>query len=390
VRSPRDTLILKPRLQSAADTLRPTRAEIDLDAVVHNLGVARDIAGTSRVLAVVKADAYGHGVVPVARRLQEVGAYGFGVALAEEALELREAGIHTAIVVLNGVHGGAHEEVVAAGLTPVVYELPELRAFADVAARRGAPVGVHLKVDTGMSRLGVPFAALPQFLDALEALGPKGAIAIEGCMTHLSSADSDPDVTREQLARFDQAVALVRARGHRPTRCCTPPTRRARSCTRSRATIMVRLGSALFGYGPPGTEQAGLRPAMRLRTEIISLRRVPAGTRVGYDGTFTADQERTIATVPVGYGDGLIRATSNRAEVLVRGRRCPVVGNVSMDLTGIDVSTLPDVQLGDEVVLLGAQGGDAIDAHELARSAGTIHYEVLTNVSRRVPRFYAG
>ncbi len=185
MRSPRDTLILKPRLQSAADTLRPTRAEIDLDAVVHNLGVARDIAGTSRVLAVVKADAYGHGVVPVARRLQEVGAYGFGVALAEEALELREAGIHTAIVVLNGVHGGAHEEVVAAGLTPVVYELPELRAFADVAARRGAPVGVHLKVDTGMSRLGVPFAALPQFLDALEALGPKGAIAIEGCMTHL-------------------------------------------------------------------------------------------------------------------------------------------------------------------------------------------------------------
>lgn len=389
MRSPRDTLILKPRLQSAADTLRPTRAEIDLDAVVHNLGVARDIAGTSRVLAVVKADAYGHGVVPVARRLQEVGAYGFGVALAEEALELREAGIHTAIVVLNGVHGGAHEEVVAAGLTPVVYELPELRAFADVAARRGAPVGVHLKVDTGMSRLGVPFAALPQFLDALEALGPKGAIAIEGCMTHLSSADSDPDVTREQLARFDQAVALVRARGHRPALLHAANTAGAFLHPESRYDL-VRLGSALFGYGPPGTEQAGLRPAMRLRTEIISLRRVPPGTRVGYDGTFTADQQRTIATVPVGYGDGLIRATSNRAEVLVRGQRCPVVGNVSMDLTGIDVSALPDVQLGDEVVLLGAQRGDAIDAHELARSAGTIHYEVLTNVSRRVPRFYAG
>lgn len=389
MRSPRDTLILKPRLQSAADTLRPTRAEIDLDAVVHNLGVARDIAGTSRVLAVVKADAYGHGVVPVARRLQEVGAYGFGVALAEEALELREAGIHTAIVVLNGVHGGAHEEVVAAGLTPVVYELPELRAFADVAARRGAPVGVHLKVDTGMSRLGVPFAALPRFLDVLEALGPKGAIAIEGCMTHLSSADSDPDVTREQLARFDEAVALVRARGHEPTLLHAANTAGAFLHPESRYDL-VRLGSALFGYGPPGTEQAGLRPAMRLRTEIISLRRVPAGTRVGYDGTFTADQERTIATVPVGYGDGLIRATSNRAEVLVRGQRCPVVGNVSMDLTGIDVSALPDVQLGDEVVLLGQQGTDAIDAHELARSAGTIHYEVLTNVSRRVPRFYAG
>lgn len=389
MRSPRDTLILKPRLQSAADTLRPTRAEIDLDAVVHNLGVAREIAGASRVLAVVKADGYGHGVVPVARRLQEVGAYGFGVALAEEALELREAGIHTAIVVLNGVHGGAHEEVVAAGLTPVVYELPELRAFAEVAARRAVPVGVHLKVDTGMSRLGVPCAALPQFLDALEALGPKGAIAIEGCMTHLSSADSDPEVTREQLARFDEAVALVRARGHQPVLLHAANTAGAFLHPESRYD-MVRLGSALFGYGPPGTERAGLRPAMRLRTEIISLRRVPAGTRVGYDGTFTADQERTIATIPVGYGDGLIRATSNRAEVLVRGRRCPVVGNVSMDLTGIDVSALPDVALGDEVVLLGRQGGDAIDAHELARSAGTIHYEVLTNVSRRVPRFYGG
>lgn len=389
MRSPRDTLILKPRLQAAEDTLRPTRAEIDLDAVVHNLGVARERVGSSRVLAVVKADGYGHGVVPVARRLQEVGAYGFGVALAEEALELRAAGIHTEIVVLNGVHGGAHEEVVAASLTPVVYELPEVRAFAQVAAKRGQPVGVHLKVDTGMSRLGVPHDVLSTFLDSLEGMGSPGAVRIDGCMTHLSSADSDPAVTREQLRRFDDAVSLVRARGHRPAVLHAANTAGAFLHPDSRYDL-VRLGSALFGYGPPGTERAGLRPAMRLRTEIISLRRVPAGTRVGYDGTFTAPEERLIATVPVGYGDGLIRATSNRAEVLVHGRRCPIVGNVSMDLTGVDVTAIAHVQLGDEVVLLGRQGGDAIDAHELARSSGTIHYEVLTNVSRRVPRFYAG
>jgi alanine racemase len=328
-------------------------------------------------------------VVPVARRLQEAGAYGFGVALAEEALELRAAGIVSEIVVLNGVHGGAHDEVVAAGLTPVVYELPELEAFARVASRRGEPVGVHLKVDTGMSRLGVPFDKLPAFLDAIAALGPTGAIQVRGCMTHLSSADSDPDITQLQLQRFDEAVAQVRAAGHAPTVLHAANTAGAFLHPASRYDL-VRLGSALFGYGPPGTERAGLRLAMRLRTEIISLRRVPAGTRVGYDGTYTAPAERLIATVPVGYGDGLIRATSNRAEVLVHGGRCPVVGNVSMDLTGVDVTALAHVQLGDEVVLLGRQGGDVIDAHELARSAGTIHYEVLTNVSRRVPRFYAG
>lgn len=255
MRSPRDTLVLKPRLQSAEESLRPTRAEIDLDAVVHNLNVARELVGRSRVLAVVKADGYGHGVVPVARRLEEAGAYGFGVALAEEALELRAAGILSEIVVLNGVHGGAHEEVVAAGLTPVVYELPELSAFSRVAARRGQPVGVHLKVDTGMSRLGVPLATLPAFLDAVAALGPAGAIQIRGCMTHLSSADSDPEVTREQLACFDQAVALVRAAGHRPTVLHAANTAGAFLHPASRYDL-VRLGSALFGYGPPGTERA--------------------------------------------------------------------------------------------------------------------------------------
>ena len=363
-------------------------AEIDLAALRSNFRTARGLLRPGvKTMAVVKADGYGHGVVPVAQRLQEAGAYGFGVALAEEALELRAAGIQTEIVVLNGVHGGAHEEVVAAGLTPVVYELPELRAFSRVAERRGAPVAVHLKVDTGMSRLGVPCDVLPAFLRAIAELGPTGAVQISGCMTHLSSADSDADVTREQLRRFDEAVALVRDHGHRPSVLHAANTAGAFLHPSSRYDL-VRLGSGLFGYGPPGTEQAGLRPAMRLRTEVISLRRLPAGTRVGYDGTFTAPSERLIATIPVGYGDGLIRATSNRAEVLVRGRRCPIVGNVSMDLTGVDVSAVPGVQLGDEVVLLGRQGDEHIDAYELARSAGTIHYEVLTNVSRRVPRFY--
>ncbi len=394
MRSPRDTLVLRPRLQAAEDTLRPTRAEVDLDAIVHNFNVAREVVGRSRVLAVVKADGYGHGVVPVALRLQEEGAFGFGVALAEEALELREAGIESHIVVLNGVHGGAHDAVVRAGLTPVVYELPEVRAFANVARRLGAPVGVHLKVDTGMSRLGVPFDALSSFLDHFEALNAQSGLQITGCMTHLSSADSDPETTERQLALFDDAVTLLRARGHRPATLHAANTAAAFLHPRSRHDL-VRLGSGLFGYGPlpgagarPGPHQERLRPALRLRTEVISLRNVPAGTRVGYDGTFTAPTERRIATIPVGYGDGLIRATSNRAEVLVRGRRCPVVGNVSMDLTGVDVTSLGNVALGDEVVLLGRQGDQSIDAHELAKSAGTIHYEVLTNISRRVPRFY--
>ncbi len=373
---------LRPRLQDADASLRPTRAEILLDAIAHNLGVVRGVAQGSRVLAVVKADGYGHGIVPVSQKLQAEGVDGFGVALAEEGLELREAGIDRAILVLNGIHGGAHRDVVASGLTPVLYEISEAAAFHAVAG--GRPIDVHLKVDTGMGRLGVPAASLAGFLTELRSFP---SIRIAGLMTHLSTADTDPEFVATQLKSFAHAEGLVRRYGHNPV---------VRHAANSAALFRhpeahfdwVRPGIALYGYPGASSIDAPLRPAMRWRTEVIRLRMLEPGESAGYGRTFRAKRRTRIATLPLGYGDGLLRSASNRAEVLVGGHRCPVVGNVSMDLTTVDVSNVPDVALGDEVLLLGEQNGESLDARDLAEATGTIPYEVLTNVSRRVPRIY--
>lgn len=379
-----DTLVLRARIVSSEAVLRPTRAEVDLDAIAHNFQRMRDQAGGVAVLCVVKADAYGHGVLPVARRLQREGAFGFGVALAEEAIELRDAGITARVLVLNGVHGAAHADIVARGLTPVVYELHEARAFAAAATERR--FAIHLKVDTGMSRLGVPIARLESFLDSLAEL-PQ--LEVEGVMTHLASADVDPEATARQLVAFERALGAIRARGHRPTLIHAANSAATLRHPESRYDL-VRPGLAIYGH--PGALVPGLdlRLAMRLRSAVISLRDLEVGTGVGYCARFVAARPTRIATVPIGYGDGYFRSLGNRASVLVGGRRCPVVGSVSMDLVGIDVTDLPEVALGDEVVFLGAQGAECITVDELAEAAGTIPYEILTNVSRRVPRFYSG
>jgi alanine racemase len=304
------------------------------------------------------------------------------VALAEEGLELREAGIVRTILVLNGMHGRAHREVIAAGLTPVLYEITEAAAFDAVA--EGRPVDVHLKVDTGMARLGVPVATLPQFLSELRRYP---SIRIVGLMTHLSTADEEPSFVATQLESFAFAHGLVRRYGHEPVvlhAANSPAVFRHREAHFD----WVRPGLALYGYAGADSIDAPLKPAMRWRTEIIRLRDLEPGESAGYGRTFRATQNTLLATIPLGYGDGLLRSASNRAVVLVRGTRCPVVGNVSMDLTTIDVTSVPGAALGDEVLLLGEQRDDALDARDLARATGTIPYEVLTNVSRRVPRIY--
>ena len=386
MRRPEHTLTFRPRLALADESLRPTRAEIDLDAIAHNLAVLRGLAAPAKVLAVVKADAYGHGVVPVATRLEEDGVDGFGVALAEEGLELREAGIRAPIVVLNGVYGSAHADVLEAGLLPVVYDLEQIEAFDRAAPER--PYRVHVKIDTGMSRLGVPLRDLDAFLDGLSRF-PRCIVA--GLMTHLSSADTDPSETSAQIERFEAALAKVRGRGHRPDLVHAANTAATLAHPRSRYD-MVRPGGALYGISfdlPQGRE---LRPALRLRTEIIALRDLGEGETVGYDRTFRCTRPTRVATVPMGYGDGLLRELSNRGSMLVRAMRCPILGRVSMDLTMIDVTEVPDAAIGDEVVILGEQQhGERharIGADEIAKLAGTIAYDVMTSVSRRVPRSY--
>ncbi|MGB8330893.1 MAG: alanine racemase, partial [Polyangiales bacterium] len=247
----------RPRVQSADACVRPTRAEVLLDAIGNNLRVVRDAAHGRKVLAVVKADAYGHGVVPVARRLQADGVDGFGVALAEEGIELREAGIDRAILVLNGISGGAHREIIAAGLTPVLYEISEARAFQNVSNDR--PIDVHLKVDTGMGRLGVPLGELEDFLRALRQ---SPSIRIAGLMTHLSTADSDPEYVAEQMAGFARALGLVRRFRHEPS---VLHAANSAALFRHPETHFdwVRPGLALYGYPGCDTIDAPLQPAMR-------------------------------------------------------------------------------------------------------------------------------
>jgi len=353
-----------------------------LDAIGHNLRVVRGAARGRKVLAVVKADAYGHGVVPVARRLQADGVDGFGVALAEEGIELREAGIDRAILVLNGISGGAHRDIIAAGLTPVLYEITEARAFDAVSNAR--PIDVHLKVDTGMGRLGVPLGELDNFLRELREYP---SIRIAGLMTHFSTADSDPDYVAEQIAGFARAQGLVRRFGHEPA---VLHAANSAALFRHPETHFdwVRPGLALYGYPGADTIDVPLRPAMRWRTEILRLRTLQAGESAGYGRSFRATSETRLATLPVGYGDGLLRSASNRGKVLIGGTACPIVGNIAMDLTTVDVSAVPGAAVGDETLLLGEQDGAILDARDLAAAAKTIPYEVLTNVSRRVPRVY--
>jgi alanine racemase len=385
--------VLRPRRAAPADAVRPTRADVNLEALRHNLRVVKRHAGGARVWAVLKADAYGHGAPAVARTLERARVDGFCVALLEEAVELREAGIAAPILVMGGYYGSAHEEVLARNLVPVVHDLGQIASFARLV-RTGAaegPIDVHLKIDTGMARLGVTMGALP----ALAArLGEFPEVRVAGLMTHLACADEpSTDETTEQMVRFDEATALLVRRGVRPQ---MRHAANSAALLRAQARLdAVRPGIAVFGVAPlvDGAPLVGdLRPVMRVRTEIVAVRDVDAGGPAGYGATWHAERASRVATIPMGYADGLSRQLGNRGSVLVRGKRAPIVGAVSMDMTMIDVTDVPGAEVRDEVVVLGSQDGPLgrgnIGADEIAAQSGTIAWEVLTSVSRRVPRFY--
>jgi alanine racemase len=385
--SPRS--VTTPPRASPAGAVRPTRAEIDLAAIRHNVTAVREMAGTA-VWGVVKADGYGHGAVPVARAMVQAGVAGLCVALVEEGLELRRAGLRAPIIVMSGTYRDGLDEAVSAGLTPVIYDGAQLEGLRRLTTR----VSVHLKVDTGMARLGVTLRELPTFAAALRRLDH---VNVVGVMTHFASADmDDPAFTTVQLARFADARAVLNAAGVRPNLVHAANSAAAFRFPEARFDF-VRPGGALYGVAQFPHDGPALLPAFRLRTEIIALREVEAGAPVGYAGAYVAGHPTVVATIPVGYADGFFRRLSSEAEVLVRGERVRVVGNVSMDMATVDVTALargPGVSVGDEVVLLGAQTGptraDTIRAEEIAARVGTIAYEVLCAVSRRVPRGYLG
>lgn len=400
VPAPADSVrVLKPRRAAPADALRPTRAEVNLAALRHNLKVVTrhaKQANGARVWPVLKADGYGHGAPAVARTLERAGAEGFCVALLEEAVELREAGIRAPILVMGGYEAGAYEEIATRDVVPVVYDLSQVEGLARAARAMGRPVLAHLKVDTGMARLGVRMADLDAFASRL-ADHPE--VRIAGLMTHLACADAPDDpahpeagFTAEQVARFEDATSRLLRAGVIDRSTIRHAANSAALLRGNAVFDAVRPGIAIFGVSPVLEGASELRAAMRVRSEIVDVRTVEVGESVGYGALFRAARRSRIATVPMGYADGLSRQLSNRGHVLVRGRRAPVVGAVSMDMSMIDVTDVPGIALRDEVVVLGAQEGalgkDAISADEVARHAGTIAWEVLTSISRRVPRFY--
>jgi len=382
--------VLRPQRAVPADAVRPTRAEVNLANLRHNLRVVQRAAGGRPVWAVLKADGYGHGSKAVARTLERAGASGMCVALLEEGIELRDAGIKLPILVTGGYYGRAWGELLRHDLTPVLHDPGQVELLAEEVRYSSAePIRAHVKIDTGMSRLGMSSADLPRLAQAL-ARHPE--VQLEGLMTHFACADAgEKPALDEQLDRFDAATAELARLGHRPT--LRHAANSAALMRSERAWLdLVRPGIALFGVEPRVGLAKELRPVMRVRSEIVALRELPVGASAGYGGTWVAARPSRIATIPIGYADGLVRALSNQGALLVRGRRAPIAGAVSMDMTMIDVTDLDGVRVGDECVVLGTQKGvlgeDCVSVAEVAQQLGTIPWEVLTNVSRRVPRFY--
>lgn len=371
------------------DTTRPTGAEIDLAAIAANVRVACALAGaTVAVMAVVKADAYGHGAVPVARTALAAGATWLGVATPEEAAALRAAGLHARILVLGPIAREQAALVVAHDLDQCVSGSDQAEALSREAAARGHVQRVHLKVDTGMGRVGVSPAAVRAVAARMAALP---AVRLVGLMTHFADADADdPAFTCEQLARFEAVSRDLRSAG-----IAIPLRHAANSAALIRhpeaRLDLVRPGLMLYGCPPcasPHSDDPALAPALRLRTAVNQVADLAAGGSVSYGRTFVAPRDMRVATLPIGYADGLARLLSGRGAALIRGRRARILGRICMDMTMVDVTHLPDVRVGDEAVLIGRQGAEEITADEIARLTGTISYEVLCRIGPRVPRSY--
>jgi alanine racemase len=373
---------------TASPAGRSTVCYIDHEALRWNLRQVRNKVGPQvKILSMVKANAYGHGAPLVAKTFASTGSDAFGVATLEEALELRQAGIAAPIVVVAGIYLKQLADFLENRLTPVVHDVEGMQQLNDAISSRGSTLNVHLKIDTGMSRIGLLYADIAHWLPALKKLR---ALHIEGVFSHFSTAESvEGAYTKKQLANFQEVIRTLRAEGIAPQVC---------HLANSAATItlpaayfdMVRPGIMLYGAypSPEMAQHITLKPVLSWKTSILQLKRVPAQTSISYGQTYVTQRESLIATLPLGYADGYSRLLSNRGEALVRGQRAKIAGRVCMDLTMLDVTDIRDVRQGDEVVLLGHQSGAEISADEMAAWANTISYEIFTSIGNRVPRIH--
>jgi alanine racemase len=373
------------------DTGRPTEARIDLAAVRANAAEAQRLAGGRDVIAVVKADAYGHGAVPVGRALLEAGCERLAVLTVAEAAELREAAVAVPLLVLGGVHDAREaERAVALRLTCVVHHEEGLRLLAAAARRSGGRARIHLEVDTGMRRMGVPAELAPDF--ALAA-GAEPRVEIEGVFTHLARADeADLRPSLEQLRSFRAVLELLASRGIRPPVVHVANSAGLLAGKRIEDALpeatAVRPGLMLYGVRPaPHLGQARLVPAMTLATRVVAVRDLRRGDRVGYGGTFRARRATRVATLALGYADGVPWSAAGRGAVWLAGARRQIAGRVSMDYLGVEAGDAP-VAVGDEAIVFGRGAEGALPVEEAADAAATIAYELLVRVGSRVPRRY--
>jgi alanine racemase len=368
---------------------RPTVGEVDLRALEFNYRqIKRRIPEGVKILAVVKADAYGHGAIPVSLRLEKSGVDYLGVAIPEEGVELRKGGVNAPILVLGGVFGSEVAQIFRFRLTPVIFRRDSLKILSREADRRGRKLKVHLKVDTGMGRLGVPLNLWPDFLKEVKRFS---RIEVEGILSHFSMMDEEEDFTHGQWRAFQGALATAQELGI-SSRYLHMASSATLTAFPTYCAGLVRPGIMLYGSYPSPAFQSlvPLKPVMTLKTRVHFLKRVPAGTRISYGGTFTAKRESLVATLPIGYADGYSRNLSNQGEVLIRGKRAPVVGKVCMDFIMVDVTDIPRVSVGDEVVLMGRQGRERITTEEIAEKINSVSYDVLCSIGKRVPRIYKG
>lgn len=367
---------------------RPTWAEINLANITHNIKAFRShIPKPTRLMAVVKAEGYGHGAVEVGRAALAAGADWLSVALVEEGIRLRQAGLAAPILILGYLPPDAMSAVFQYHLTPGIVDLPTAAMLEDEARRQRRKIGVHVKLDTGMGRLGPRDA---DGLDLVQRVTSSTHLELEGVYTHFAAADEDDKgFTLAQLDKFKSLVETIKK----------DKPRVIAHCANSAASIevpesymdMVRIGISLYGLYPSAQVKkklVDLRPAMSLHTNVAFVKDVPEGTPISYGRTHVTSRSSRIATLPVGYADGYMRLLSGKAHVLIRGERVPLLGRVCMDYMMADITNLPGVKAGEPVVLFGTQGNQQISVDELAELTGTINYEVVCAVSGRVPRYY--
>ena len=379
-------------LQDKINTYLRGYAEVDLDAIVDNMkNMKQNIAPETKMIGVIKTDGYGHGSIPIAHELEKLDfMFGFAVATAEEAYNLRDAGITKPILVLGYTFPYSYEKMAEEEIRPAVFRYDTIPELSEAAHKSGKPVKVHIKVDTGMSRIGV--TPDEEGLKFVEFVMQQKGIEIEGIFTHFAKADmADKTDAEKQLQKFQNFIRMIREKLHLeiPIKHCSNS---AGILEMPEANMdVVRAGITLYGLYPSeevSREAVPLRPALSLYSHVVYCKTIHKGQSVSYGGTFTAEKDVRVATIPIGYGDGYPRSLSGKGYVLIHGKKAPILGRVCMDQFMVDVSSIPDVKEGDKVTLLGYDGGEQISAELLGELSGRFNYELVCDIGKRIPRVY--